>query len=486
MELFEKIRKNIVGNDALLKTPYGEFPLLYADWIASGRLYRPIEERITEIIGPWVGNTHTETSATGTLMTHAYNYARSMIKKHVNASQDDVFLPVGFGMTAGINKLQRILGLKYCSKIRHLSNCLDTDERPVVLISHMEHHSNHTSWYETAADVVVVPPGKDLLVDLNHLEEELKKYKNRRIIASFSAGSNVTGIETPIHEMAALVHKYGGVCFADYAATAPYCDINMHPHGKSEEYLDGIFFSPHKFLGGPGSSGVLIFNKNLYHNIAPDNPGGGTVEWTNPWGEYRYIDDIEVREDGGTPGFLQTIRTALAISLKEQMGTKAIHDAEEVLLKRAFSEFDKMKGIHVLATEHRKRIGVISFYHEKMHYNLMVKLLNDRYGVQVRGGCACAGTYGHYLLDVSYEKSKHITDLINHGDLSQKPGWVRLSLHQTMTFQDVDYICNAINEIIDNYSKWEKDYNYDLRKNDFVHKSGKSTFTNVHDWFEFN
>jgi len=482
MKTFEDIRKNIVGDDAILKTPYGEFPLIYADWIASGRLYKPIEERISDVIGPWVGNTHTETSATGTLMTHAYQHARDIIKKHVNAGPGDVFLPVGFGMTAAVNKLQRILGLKYCGKISHISKCLGTDERPVVLISHMEHHSNHTSWYETAADVVVVPPGADMCVDLNHLETELQKYQGRRIIGSFSAGSNVTGIETPIHEMAALVHQYGGICFADYAATAPYSDINMHP-GPAGHDLDGIFFSPHKFLGGPGSSGVLIFNGKLYSNKAPDNPGGGTVEWTNPWGEYRYIDDIEIREDGGTPGFLQTMRTALAIRLKEQMGTENIHKAENQLLKQAFERFDKLEGIHILASEHRKRIGVISFYHEKLHYNLIVKLLNDRFGIQVRGGCACAGTYGHYLLDVSHEKSQHITDMINHGDLSLKPGWVRLSLHQTMTPHDVDYICNALQDIIVNSDIWIKDYVYDSHKNDFVHISGKSTFTDVTKWF---
>lgn len=482
--MFENIRTKIIGNDEKVKTPYGEFPLIYADWIASGRLYKPIEEQLTKIIGPWVGNTHTETSATGTLMTHAYHYAREIIKKHVNANANDVFLPAGFGMTAAINKLQRILGLKYCGKISHHNNCLGIDNRPVVLISHMEHHSNHTSWYETIADVVVVPPSEKLLIDLNNLETELKKYSGRRIIGSFSAGSNVTGIETPIHKIAALIHKYDGIIIADYAATAPYSDINMHP-GNEGEYLDAVVFSPHKFLGGPGTSGVLIFNRKLYNNKAPDNPGGGTVEWTNPWGEFKYIDDIELREDGGTPGFLQTIRTALCIKLKEQMNTANIHKAEDHLLEIAFKRFDNMQGIHVLANEHRKRIGVISFYHEKIHYNLIVKLLNDRFGVQVRGGCACAGTYGHYLLDVSYEKSKHITELINHGDLSLKPGWVRLSLHQTMTEHDVHYICDAIEAILKNIDVWEKDYNYDHHKNDFIHVSGKSTLIDTRDWFNF-
>ncbi|MPM36458.1 hypothetical protein SDC9_83055 [bioreactor metagenome] len=190
-----------------------------------------------------------------------------------------------------------------------------------------------------------------------------------------------------------------------------------------------------------------------------------------------------MREDGGTPGFLQAMRTALAIRLKEDMGAANIHAAEDKLLEQAFARFDKMNGIHMLASGQRKRIGVISFYHEKMHYNLIVKLLNDRFGIQVRGGCACAGTYGHFLLDVSHEKSRHITELINHGDLSQKPGWVRLSLHQTMTPNDIDYICNSLDEIISSYQSWEKDYTYDSHKNDFIHKSGKSTFTDVTEWF---
>lgn len=483
MKSFESFRKNTVGSDAVLRTPYGEFPLLYADWIASGRLYAPIEKRISNDIGPWIGNTHTETSATGTLTTHAYYEAREIIKKHVNANSNDALLTTGFGMTGAINKLQRMLGLKYCGKLRNNSNCLGTAERPVVFISHMEHHSNHTSWYETAADVVVVPPGKNLLVDLNHLEDELKKYKGRVLIGSFSAGSNVTGIQNPIHEMSEIMHRHGGICFADYAATAPYVPINMHPASEAQQ-LDGIIFSPHKFLGGPGASGVLIFNKNMYHNSAPDNPGGGTVEWTNPWGEYRYIDDIEAREDGGTPGFIQAMRTALSIRLKEQMNTCDIRDAEEALLKRTFQLFDQIDGIHILASEQRNRIGVVSFYHKEIHYNLIVKLLNDRFGIQVRGGCACAGTYGHYLLDVSYEKSRHITELINQGDLSLKPGWVRLSLHPTMTTENIDYIGNALKEIVHNHNSWINDYNYDSHKNEFTHKSGDSVFTNVKDWFK--
>ncbi|MBN2728930.1 MAG: aminotransferase class V-fold PLP-dependent enzyme [Bacteroidales bacterium] len=483
MEHFNHIRSNIIGIDEKVKNQFGEFPLIYGDWVASGRLYRPIEQRLSEVIGPWVANTHTETCLTGTLMTKAYHESRNIIKRHVNANENDVLLNVGFGMTAAVNKLQRIMGLKYCGKLKNADRCLSTSERPVVFITHMEHHSNHTSWYETVADVVVIPPGKDLKVDLNIMEDTLNKYKDRKLkIGSFSAASNVTGILNPIHEMAEIMHKHGGVAFSDFAAAGPYIDINMHP-GK-DNYLDGIFFSPHKFLGGPGSSGVLVFNSKLYHNASPDNPGGGTVEWTNPWGEYMYINDIEVREDGGTPGFLQSMRTALCLSLKNEMNPTAIKEKEDILLKKAFAGLERINGIHILADEHRERLGVISFYHEKIHFNLIVKLLNDRFGIQVRGGCACAGTYGHFLLDVSHEKSKHITDLINSGDLSEKPGWVRFSIHPTMTEQEMDYVCDAVKQISQKHSEWSIEYRYDSRKNEFYHKDEPELQDRVEKWLK--
>jgi selenocysteine lyase/cysteine desulfurase len=279
------------------------------------------------------------------------------------------------------------------------------------------------------------------------------------------------------------MHENGGFCFIDFAASAPYADINMHPEDPLEK-LDAVLFSPHKFLGGPGSSGVLIFDRSIYKSRTPDQPGGGTVDWTNPWGEYKYVDDIELREDGGTPGFMQAIRTALCIELKERMGTVNIAKREEELLERAFHGMDKIPGLHILANNQRKRLGVISFYFENIHYNLVVKLLSDRYGIQVRGGCACAGTYGHYLLDVSYEHSKRITELINHGDLSQKPGWVRLSLHPTMTNNELDHILNALEEISLHHQTWMKEYMYNKHTNEFRHIRDNCQITErVNGWF---
>lgn len=465
---FETFRKKTIGHHHKFKTPYGEKELIYADWIASGRLYKPIEDRIANVLGPYVGNTHTETSETGTLMTKAYHYAHKKIKDHVHAGPDDVLITSGFGMTGVVVKFQRILGLKTCGKLSD-RECLTEIERPVVFLTHMEHHSNHTSWFETVADVVQIQPRQDLLVDLDELRREVEKYKHRKIkIGSFTACSNVTGIETPYHEMAKIMHEYGGMAFIDFAASAPYVDIDMHPNDPMKK-LDAIFFSPHKFLGGPGASGVLIFDSKIYKNKVPDQPGGGTVDWTNPWGEYKYIDDIEAREDGGTPGFLQAMRTALAIEVKEQMGTENMRKREKELVEKAFYEFDKIPGLHILADHTRERLGIISFYIEGIHYNMAVKLLNDRFGIQTRGGCACAGTYGHFLLDVSYNQSREITEKITMGDLSDKPGWVRVSLHPTMTNEELNTITDAVKQVAKNHKEWEKDYRYDKHTNEFYH-----------------
>lgn len=480
---FTSFRDNIIGINQEFLSPYGIQKLLYADWIASGRLYRPIEEKLINVFGPNLGNTHTETSFTGTAMTKSYHYAQKYIKEHCNAGKDDVIITFASGMTGVINKFQRILGLRIPEQIKDYTNIPD-ELKPVVFITHMEHHSNQTSWVESIANVVIVPPDNDGLVSLEHFEAKLENYKDRKhIIASISACSNVTGVKTPFHKIAKLVHKYGGICFVDFACSAPYVDINMHPEDP-EEKLDAIFFSPHKFLGGPGTPGVLIFDSKLYKNKIPDHPGGGTVDWTNPWGKHKFIEGIEAREDGGTPAFLQTIKTALAITLKEKMGVKNIVEREEQLVNFVIDKLSKVNRLHVLAGNCRDRLGAISFYAENIHYNLIVKLLNDKFGIQTRGGCSCAGTYGHFLLSVCPVQSKYITDKIDDGDLSDKPGWVRVSLHPTMTDNEAAFLCNSIEETIINIDKWSLDYSYDVHRNEFFHKdfNDEKVFP-INEWF---
>ena len=481
---FESFRNNIIGIDSFFKSPYGLQKIVYADWIASGRLYQPIEDKISNLFGPLVGNTHSESSETGKTMTNAYKLAHTIIKQHVNADDDDVIITTGFGMTSALAKFQRILGIRVPEKL--LSYChLPDEEKPVVFITHMEHHSNQTPWLESIADVVILEPDENLMVKTDSLEKEIVKYKNRKLkIGSFSACSNVTGIETPVYELAKIMHAHGGYCFVDFAASAPYATIDMHPEDPSKK-LDAIYFSPHKFLGGPGSSGVLIFCKSLYKNRIPDHPGGGTVTWTNPWGEHAYFDDIEIREDGGTPGFIQAIKTSLSIKLKEKMKVENIRKRESELNSIAFEQLKKIPRLNILAENMTERLGVFSFYITGIHHNLIVKLLNDRYGIQMRGGCSCAGTYGHFLFGVDRGKSREITEKIDSGDLSLKPGWVRMSIHPTTSNAELEYIFEALQSIVQNIEKWEKDYIFSPSTAEFNHKRGESP-THIADWFNIN
>ena len=469
-QFFSQFREHIIGINQTFDSPYGVKKVVYADWIASGRLYRPIEEKICNELGPFVANTHTETSTTGATMTLAYHKARKIIKRHVNANDNDVLITSGSGMTGVVNKFQRILGLKINENLKNYTTIPD-HLKPIIFISHMEHHSNQTSWLETIADVEVVPADENGLVSVENFESCIKKHLHREIkIVAITSCSNVTGIKTPYHKIAKLIHHFNGLCFVDFACCAPYVNINMHTENE-EEYLDAIFFSPHKFLGGPGSAGVLVFNKKLYKNIVPDNPGGGTVSYTNPWGQHDYFDDVETREDGGTPAFLQTIKIAFAIQLKEKMGISNIENRENEINKRMFETFEKLDGVQILAPNQKKRLSIFSFYFEKYHFNLVVKLLNDRFGIQTRGGCSCAGTYGHFLLNVDQETSTKIKNQILEGCNTEKPGWIRLSLHPTITNQELDFICNSLKELVNNIESWSKDYLYDISKNDFSYKS---------------
>lgn len=480
---FQQFRKNIIGIDQEFESPFGTKKIIYTDWTASGRLYRPIEEKMMNEFGPFVANTHTETSVTGTAMTMAYHEAKNIIKKHVNASDNDVLINTGTGMTGVVNKFQRILGLKIPENIKEFTNVPEV-LKPIVFISHMEHHSNQTSWLETMADVVIIPADENGLFSIENLKILLEKYKERSFkIASITSCSNVTGIKTPYHEVAKLMHQNNGVCFVDFACSGPYVTIDMHPE-DAESYLDAIFFSPHKFLGGPGTSGVLVFNKDLYKNTIPDCPGGGTVSWTNPWGEHKYIDNIEDREDGGTPGFLQVIKTALAIQLKEKMGVENILNREHEIVDYVFESLRNIENLTILAKEQEDRLGVISFYITDLHYNLGVKLLNDRFGIQTRGGCSCAGTYGHYLLHVDQETSHDVVCSISSGDLIKKPGWIRMSIHPTTTNEEIQFVCESIKELAKHYNEWKNDYVYNSKTNEFVHKNaGHSEHDMVKKWF---
>jgi selenocysteine lyase/cysteine desulfurase len=486
---FSKFRENIIGNGQLFDSPFGEKEIIYADWTATGRAYRPIEEFIQNEVLPFVGNTHTETTITGTIMSKAYEEAKRIIKEHVNAKNDDVLIFCGSGMTGAVNKLQRILGLRMPERTMDYVKHLQWDEelRPVVFVSHMEHYSNHISWLETIATVEIINPDVNGNVDLEHFSSLLGQYKrHKNKIAAITACSNVTGVETPYHEIAKMIHEYDGLCFVDFACSAPYVGMDMHPDEKGT-HLDAIYFSPHKFLGGAGTPGVLIFNQKVYKNEAPDQPGGGTVVYSNPWKDHEYIDNIEQREDGGTPPFLQGIKAAMCIRLKEEMGAENIRQREEELLQIIFDRFSKMKNVQVLEGKIKKRLGVVSFIINGAHHDLIVKLLNERFGIQTRGGCSCAGTYGHILLKVDENRSYEIWNAIRSGNLLCKPGWIRLSVHPTMTNTEIEFIMDAIEMTALHFREWMKDYTYDAGTNEYAFKEFEAKEEGrVEEWFNLH
>tara|TARA_B110000196_G_C21099740_1_gene641949 strand:+ start:18 stop:1550 length:1533 start_codon:yes stop_codon:yes gene_type:complete len=465
---FLPFRQQVIGQNLQHQVNGKTLDIIYADWTASGRLYQAVEDYLTNELGPYVANTHTETNLTGSAMTHAYHDAQHVIKRHVNACDNDVLITAGAGMTAVVNKFQRILGLRIPERMQAQVSFSEND-RPVVFITHMEHHSNQTSWYECDVTLEIIDPNEQGLPSLEHLSQLLEKYQNRAVkIGSFTACSNVTGIKTPYYELAEIMHQHGGLCFVDFAASAPYVDIDMHP-SNPKQALDAIYFSPHKFLGGPGSSGVLVFNKALYKNKVPDHPGGGTVTWTNPWGKHSFFNNIEMREDGGTPGFLQCIKTALAIKVKDAMGVDNIAKREAEITHYVMDNLAKNEHVVMLEPSIRDRLAIVSFYIPGAHYNLVVRLLNDKFGVQTRGGCSCAGTYGHILLNVDQDTSSKITQQIDLGDFAEKPGWIRASFHPTTSDQEVAFVVDAINKVTENIVEWSKAYRFNPAIGDYEH-----------------
>ena len=470
---FEEIRNKIIGVDQFFEGPQGTKKIIYADWTASGRLYGPIEDKLLSEIAPFFANIHSESTHSANFISNAYLESRDIIRNHVNANENDILITSGNGMTDVVNKFQRMLGLRVPEKLKKYVN-IPEEIKPIIFVTHMEHHSNHTSWIETISDVVVVPPDEKGMVSIANFRDFLTKYKSRkRKIAAITACSNVTGIQTPYYEIAKLLHQENGHCFVDFACSAPYVNIDMHPTDP-EAYLDAIFFSPHKFLGGPGTSGVLIFKKDLYNNTVPDNVGGGTVNWTNPWGQHEYINEIERKEDGGTPGIFQNIRIALALKLKEEMGVNNIRKRESEQVDILFKMFENIPNLKILASEQTNRLPIISFLITDLHYNLGVKLLNDFLGIQSRGGCSCAGSYGHYLLGIDQIESQKIINNLDNNGLG-KPGWIRISIHPTTSNSEINFICNGIKSLAENFLLWGRDYEYDTKKDQFIHKLKNKT-----------
>jgi selenocysteine lyase/cysteine desulfurase len=447
-----RVREGVIGADVVLETPEGSHRLRYFDWTASGRFHREVEEALNTRVLPFMANTHSETSATGRLMTRWYEDALRRIGAYVGATDDDVVLPVGSGSTGAVNRLIQVMGLRIPSELEdryEMSRLVPVDQRPVVFRSSMEHHSNDITWRETIAETVYVPFDDRGRISVTALDELLQGYRSRpNKIGTFSAASNVTGIRNDCHELARVLHRHGAWAFFDYAAAGPYVDIDLHPRGASgkpddETRLDAVFLSVHKFLGGPRAPGLLVANRRLFSNRVPAEPGGGTVLYTSPT-EHVYLRDTSHRETGGTPPIVGAIQAGLAFDLKHALGTKRIARVEHAYLNRALAEWRSEPGIELLGDLDVERLGIVSMIFHGLHHNYAVALLNDFFGIQARGGCMCAGPYGHELLDIDPTVSARIRRLLEEGHCGVKPGWARVSFSPVTSETEFQTLLEAV------------------------------------------
>lgn len=438
--IFDKIRKAVIGANAPINTPFGVKPLIYADYTASGRSLSFIESYISQHVLPWYANTHTETSFTGAQSSKLREQARDEIRKAINASAQDKIIFCGAGATAAINKIMDILGLRNPNKVPSD----DPTQCPVIFIGPYEHHSNELPWRESCAEVVCIPLTACGQIDVAVLEQKLIKYSDRNLkIGSFSAASNVTGILSNVDVITAMLAKHKALSFWDYAAAAPYIPINMN----STTPIDAVFISPHKFIGGPGTPGVLVVKEHLVKNAIPTMIGGGTVSFVTPT-KHVYTSNIERREEGGTPAIIEAVRAGLVFKLQQEVGLDAINTSEDAKVNTAMAFFSSAPNIEVLGSQKAKRLSIFSlrFKHQdkELHYGFVTALLNDLFGIQARGGCSCAGPYGHSLLNMDKAYSEAIEKEVGDGNMILRPGWVRLNFNYFISQNEFDYILQAL------------------------------------------
>ncbi len=496
----EEVRNAIIGQNFIFQTPYGMRLLTYADYTASGRSLKFIEQFLIKIQREYA-NTHTEDDVTGRHMTEILHQAATIIKKAFNAEKNCRIIATGTGETGAISKFQEIIGIRLPPATRNLvrsildnsseENVIDQNLRkkleleidrlkPVVFIGPYEHHSNDIMWREAIAEVVTIQLTSDGYIDLKDLESQVSdaKYKKRLKIGSFSAASNVTGLKSPVYEIARIMHKYGGLVCFDFAASAPYVKINMN--NDSDTFFDAIFISPHKFVGGPGSSGILVFNERVYNlELSPTSAGGGTVDFVSST-TVDYLKDIESREKSGTPGVLQTIKAALVIDLKDAIGIDNIESKELEYTTRALERLSKHSKIKILGPiDPENRISIVSFMIKRgdkyLHPKFITKLLNDLFGIQSRAGCMCAGPYGHSLLNIDEEQSQKFRKIGQQGKLGIRPGWCRVNFHYLFSDIEFKFICQAIEFVADYGYIFLREYSFNINSGVWTHLNFKDT-----------
>jgi len=471
--LLRRIRESVIGDDQVMMGPFGPRRVTYADYTASGRAVGFLEDFVRGEVLPRYANTHTESSGTGLQTTRLREDARAVIHQAVGGDPEVAVIFAGSGSTGAIDKLVGILGLRIPSALedRHqLSAYVPADQRPVVFIGPFEHHSNELPWRESVVDVVVCPQDSDGHVDLEFLDEALQKYADRPLlIGSFSAASNVTGILSDVAGISELLHRHGALAFWDYAAAAPYVELSMAG-------IDAMFLSPHKLIGGPSTPGVLVVRRELLANRVPDVPAGGTVAYVNPL-EHRYLDDPVQREEGGTPAIVEAIRAGLVFQLKEAVGIDIIRAHEEHYLRCAVAAWQEEPTIEILGNLAAERLSIVSFVvrtpsGRHLHHNYVVTLLNDLFGIQARGGCSCAGPYGHRLLGIDLDRSHEFEHEIASGCEGIKPGWVRVNFNYFISEATFEYVVDAVRLVARHGWRRLGDYRFEIGAGLWHHRDG--------------
>jgi len=493
------LRQQIIGVDSTFDTPFGERLMVYCDYTASGRCLRFVESYLQSLQRVYA-NTHTEDDITGRSMSQLLHEAEEAIKESVNAGPTGRIVACGTGATGAIDKLQQIVGVALAPATRQkIDGILDSPDsgydsksfaqllrkqQPVVFVGPYEHHSNELSWRQSLAQSIEVRLDAAGNIDLGHLEELLQapEYRERLRIGSFSAASNVTGIRSSVREITELLHRYGAIACFDYAACAPYVEIDMNPEPRAGEdaAIDAVFISPHKFIGGPGSTGVLVFNERIYHReLPPSVSAGGTVDYVGPI-DQDFISGIEEREKAGTPGVLQTLKAALVFQIKDRVGVDVIEKRERELTKRALESWGSNDNIEILGNpDPEQRVGIMSFNIRDdrgnyLHHKFATALLNDLFGIQSRAGCSCAGPYGHRLLNIDAETSERYRDLVREGYCGMKPGWCRVGLHWVMDDAEANYVIDAVHFVARHGHRFLPLYNFDLSTGTWSHKQDRA------------